>query len=139
MMTKGKIELEIQLQVKVSLAWKLCLIAIPSSHQNKVKKNNNSVLSVRFEVGVSLLLAPGRADKRDPFSSNGTCRNTASDSQESTRRSSGGNQVLLKALQLVRMGLEYCIIWQGYVSMWSGLWKDPSRNLAFKTCPTTYY
>ena len=54
-----------------------------------------AVLSVRIEVGVSLLLEPTGADKRQgPFSSNGKCRNTAGDSQESTRRS----WVLLKAL-----------------------------------------
>ena len=76
-----------------------------------------TVPSVRFEVGVSLLLAPARADKRgpeDPFSSSGKCRNAARDSQESTRRSSGGRRVLLKALctctpcgelTLKRMGL----------------------------------
>ena len=65
--------------------------------------NPCTVLSVRFEVGVSLLLAPVRADKRGPkFSSNGYCRNTAGDSQESTWRSSGGSKVLMKAL-LVRV------------------------------------
>ena len=61
-----------------------------------------TVLSVRFGVGVSLLQAPTRADKRQgPFSSSGICRNTAGDSQESTRQSSGRSQVLLKALQEV--------------------------------------
>ena len=35
------------------------------------------MLSVRFEVGVSLLVAPAGADKRAPFSSSGKCRNTA--------------------------------------------------------------
>ena len=64
-----------------------------------------AVLSARFEVGVSLLLAPVRADKRAqrPFSSSGKCRNTDGDSQESTRRSSSGSRVLLKAL-----------LWVGY-------------------------
>ena len=60
-----------------------------------------TVLSVRFEVGVSLLLAPAGADKRGtwgPFSSSGKCRSTAGDLQESTRRSSSWSQVLLKAL-----------------------------------------
>ena len=60
--------------------------------------NPLTVLSVRSEVGVSLLLAPTRADKRGPFSSSGKCRNTAGDSQESTCRSSGRSRVLLKAL-----------------------------------------
>ena len=43
------------------------------------------MLSVRFEVGVSLLLALAGGDERGPqgqFSSSGKCRNTASDSQE---------------------------------------------------------
>ena len=35
-----------------------------------------------------------------PFSSSGKCRNTAGDLQESTRWSSGGNRVLLKALHV---------------------------------------
>ena len=60
------------------------------------------MLSVRFEVGVSLLLAPVRADKRGPkapFPLVEIVGNTAGDLQESTRRSSGGSHVLLKALQ----------------------------------------
>ena len=62
--------------------------------------NPLTVLSVRSEVGVSLLLAPTGADKRGPkaFSSSGKCRNTAGDSQEGTCWSSGGSQVLLKVL-----------------------------------------
>ena len=56
------------------------------------------VLSVRFEVGVSLLLALAEADKRGPFSFSGLCRNTAGYSLERTRRSSGGSRVLLKVL-----------------------------------------
>ena len=56
------------------------------------------VFSVRFEIGVSLLLAPAGADKlmgpQGPISSSGKCRNTARDLQESTRRSSSGNWVL---------------------------------------------
>ena len=61
-----------------------------------------TILSVRFEAGVPLLQAPTGADKRlGPFSSSGVCRNTAGDPQESTRRSSGGSRVLLKALQEV--------------------------------------
>ena len=61
------------------------------------------MLSVRFEVVVSLLLAPVGADKRGPkapFPLVEIVGNTAGDLQESTRRSSGGSQVLLKALQL---------------------------------------
>ena len=52
-----------------------------------------AVLSVRFEVGVSILLAHAEADKHS-FSSCRVpvCRNTASDSQESTHRSSGWSQ-----------------------------------------------
>ena len=62
------------------------------------------MLSVRFEEGVPLLLAPDGADKRGPFSSGGKCRNRAGDSQESTCRSSGGSRVLLKALNLLKVG-----------------------------------
>ena len=58
-----------------------------------------TVLSVRFEGGVSLLLAPAGADKRDPFFSSVKCRNTAGDLQESTHRSSGQSRVLPKALR----------------------------------------
>ena len=54
------------------------------------------MLLVRFEVGVSLLLAQKRP--QGPFSSSGKCWNTAGNSQESTRQSSSGGQVLLKAL-----------------------------------------
>ena len=36
-----------------------------------------------------------------PFSSGGKCRNTASDSQESTRWSSSGSRILLKALYML--------------------------------------
>ena len=63
--------------------------------------STRTVLSVRFEVGVSLLLAPVGADKRGPkapFPLVEIVGNTAGDLQESTRRSSGGSQVLLKAL-----------------------------------------
>ena len=62
-----------------------------------------SVLSVRFEVVVSLLLAPVGADKRGPkapFPLVEIVGNTAGDLQESTRRNSGGSQVLLKALHV---------------------------------------
>ena len=62
-----------------------------------------SVLSVRFEVVVSLLLAPVGADKRGPkapFPLVEIVGNTAGDLQESIRRSSGGSQVLLKAMQV---------------------------------------
>ena len=55
-----------------------------------------SVLSVRFEVGVCLLLAPARADKRGlgaPFPLVGYAG-----LQEITRCSSGGSRVSLKAL-----------------------------------------
>ena len=45
-------------------------------------QKTDSVPSVRFEVGVSLLLAPAGADKRGPFSSSGKCRNTAGDLRE---------------------------------------------------------
>ena len=64
-----------------------------------------TVLSVRFEVGVSLLVAPVKADKRvhgAPFplvENAGIQPVLARDSQESTRRSSGLSRVLLKALQ----------------------------------------
>ena len=65
--------------------------------------STQSVLSVRFEVGVSLLLAPARADKRGPkvpfplrlVENSGIA---ARDSPESTHRSSGESRVLLKAL-----------------------------------------
>ena len=60
------------------------------------------MLSVRFEVVVSLLLAPVGADKRGPkapFPLVEIVGNTAGDLQESTHRSSGGSQVLLKALK----------------------------------------
>ena len=66
-----------------------------------------AVLSVlRFEVGVSLLLAP--TDKKGPkaqgpFSYSGQCKNIARDSQEVTRQSSGRSQVLLKALSKVQI------------------------------------
>ena len=68
-----------------------------------------SVLSVRFEVGVSLLLAPARADKRGPKAPFPQVenRNTAGDSQESTRRSSSGSLVLLKALSASRSDIFY--------------------------------
>ena len=59
------------------------------------------MLSVRFEVGVSLLLAPVGADKRGPkapFPLVEIVGNKAGDLQESTRRSSSRSQVLLKAL-----------------------------------------
>ena len=73
------------------------------------------MLSVRFEVGFSLLLTPAGADKRgpeDPFSSSGECRNAVRDSQESTRRSSGGRRVLLKALGrcLAKLQGDFCIV-----------------------------
>ena len=55
------------------------------------------MLSVRFEVGVSLLLAPAGADKRG-LSSSRKCKNAAGDLQESIHRSSGRSRVLLKAL-----------------------------------------
>ena len=57
------------------------------------------MLSVRFEVGVYLLLAPAGADKRGPkapFPLVEKCRNTVGDSQESTR--CGVSRVLMKAL-----------------------------------------
>ena len=70
------------------------------------------VLSVRFEVGVSLVLAPARADKRGrgPFSFSGKCRNAASDLQESTSRSSGGSRISLKAL-LSNFALKILVFW----------------------------
>ena len=64
--------------------------------------NYMSVLSVRFEVGVSLLLAPARADKRGPKVPFPLVENAgiqpAICKRVSTRPSSGGNRVLLKAL-----------------------------------------
>ena len=61
------------------------------------------MLSVRFEVGVSLLVAPAGADKSwGPFplvENAGIEPAPARDSQESTCRSSGGSRVLLNALQ----------------------------------------
>ena len=62
------------------------------------------MLSTRFEVGVSLLLAPAGADKRDPKAPFPLVENAGiqlvrvRDSQESTRRSSSRSRVLLKAL-----------------------------------------
>ena len=72
-------------------------------------------LSVRFEVGVSFLLAPAGADKRGPKAPFPPVENagihTAGDSQESTRRSSGGSRVLLKALYMyLYMYLYTCTI-----------------------------
>ena len=68
----------------------------------------NVVLSVRFEVGVSLLLAPAGPDKRGPkapFPLVEKCRNAAGDLQESTHWSSGGSWVLLQALQCLLTSL----------------------------------
>ena len=73
----------------------------------RVRSSTASVLSVRFEVVVSLLLAPVGADKRGPkapFPLMEIVGNTAGDLQESTRRSSGGSQVLLKALGIDVVG-----------------------------------
>ena len=53
-----------------------------------------AVLSVRFEVGVSLLLVPAGADK-GAFSSRRKYRNTAGNSRKSTRLSPGRSRVLL--------------------------------------------
>ena len=66
-----------------SVSWPLLIVRWIEPHS--VLSQWHAVLSVRFEVGVSLLLAPVRADKRGlgaPFSSSGKCRNTAGDSQE---------------------------------------------------------
>ena len=78
------------------------LMSLMNSPQNYFTTSVvHAVLSVRFEVVVSLLLAPVGADKRGPkapFPLVEIVGNTAGDLQESTRRSSGGSQVLLKAL-----------------------------------------
>ena len=77
-------------------------------HENDHKTiGSQSVLSVRFEVGVSLLLGQAGADRRagrpqGPFSSSGKCRNTASNSLESTCQSSSKSQILLKALPVAQ-------------------------------------
>ena len=69
-------------------------------------------LSVRFEGGVPLLQAPTRADKRGPKAPFPLAENEeiqpapGFDSQESTRRNSGGSRVLLKALDVV--AVHYC-------------------------------
>ena len=61
-----------------------------------------SVLSVRFEVGVSLLPAPTGADKRGPKAPFPQVENTGIQPaiRKRTRRSSGGSQVLLTTLHL---------------------------------------
>ena len=59
------------------------------------------VLSVRYEVGVSLLLAPARADKRGPKALFPLVETAGIQPviQESTRRSFSRSRVLLKALR----------------------------------------
>ena len=62
-----------------------------------------SVLSVRLEVGVSLLLALTEADKRGPKVPFPPLENAGIQLailQESTHQSSGGSRVLLKALNV---------------------------------------
>ena len=60
----------------------------------------DAVLSIRFEIGVSLLLAPAGADKRGPKVPFPLVENAIIQLaiRESTLRSSGGSRVLLKPL-----------------------------------------
>ena len=65
----------------------------------------HTVLSVRFEVGVSLLLAPTGADKRGPKAPFPPVENAGIQPtihNGSTRQSSGRSRLLLKAL-LIRI------------------------------------
>ena len=65
------------------------------------RSNSNSVLSVGFEVGVSLLLAPAWEDKRGPkapFPLVEDKKNAVGDLKESIRRNSSASWVLLKVL-----------------------------------------
>ena len=59
------------------------------------------MLSVKFEVGVSLLVAPAGKGPKAPFplvENAGIHLALARDSQESTHQSSGGSRILLKEL-----------------------------------------
>ena len=60
-------------------------------------QKGTSVLSVRFEVGVSLLLAPARADKRGPKAPFPLVEN-ARIQPVTCKRVPAGSRVLLKAL-----------------------------------------